>query len=58
MSSEEKEIFSCHTGLAVEDSVFHVNQHMCTSDLLPAFHQRASIMFIASSPLVREMGIE
>lgn len=50
---EEKEIFSCHTGLAVGDDFFCAKQHMCTGDLLPAFHQLASMC----SGMIKEAGI-
>lgn len=37
--NEEKEIYSCHTALAVSDSFFCQKQHMTSEDLLPAIHQ-------------------
>lgn len=36
---EEKEIFSCHTGLAVDDDFFCGKQSLTGDDLLPAIHQ-------------------
>lgn len=50
---EGKEIFSCHTGLAVGDDVFHVKQHLCTGDLLPAIHELAS----KCNGMIKESGI-
>lgn len=37
--SDEKEVFSCHTGLALADSYFCQTQSMRAEDLLPAFSQ-------------------
>lgn len=34
----DKDIFSCHTGLAVSDEFFCKQQHMTDEDLLPAIH--------------------
>ncbi len=36
---DEREIHSCHTGLAVSDDFFCKQQHMNCDDLLPAIHQ-------------------
>jgi hypothetical protein len=41
MSAEEKEIFSCHTGLAVGDEFFCRQQHMREEDLLPVIYSLA-----------------
>lgn len=40
--SDEKEVFSCYTGLAVSDDFFCKQQHMTKDDLLPALHQLAT----------------
>jgi len=40
--ADEKEIFSCHTGMAVSDDFFCQQQHMTDDDLLPAMHSLAT----------------
>lgn len=53
MSSEEKEIFSCHTGLALGDDFFCRTQHMEEGDLLPVVHSLAK----ECGGMIKEPGI-
>ena len=53
MSSEEKEIFSCHTALAVGDEFFCDKQHMSDEDLLPLFHS----LIKECDGIIKESGI-
>lgn len=50
---EEKEIFSCYTGLGVADDFFCKQQHMSADDLLPVISQLVN----QCDGMIKESGV-